>query len=270
MNLDIIKSTTKKVGHTIDRNSPTILTALGVGGLASTIALTIKGTVSAYDALYQEANFRMEQWEDQTGEDRSAYPDKIFTTKEVLELSWKHYIPTAIMGGVTIACMIGSNHISLRRNAALVSLLSLTETTLREYQEKVKEQIGEKKAEKIQEDIVQDRLDRAPTTEKAVIFTGKGDYLCYDSFSGRYFRNNIDTLQRIETIFNQRLLQKEWLDINEFYDELGLEAIEMGEEFGWIAERDLMHLRFDTKMATIDGVREPCLVMSYSVNPHHI
>jgi hypothetical protein len=267
MDLSLITNTTKNLGRTIDRNSPTILTALGVAGLVSTVILAIKATPKAEAILFHEADFRRKEWSEQTGEIEEVCPTDSFTPIEIVELTWKEYIPTVVMGAITISCMIGANHISLRRNAALASLLSIAETTLHEYQEKVKEQIGEKKEEKIRGEIAQDKLDANPPDEKTIILTGKGDYLCFDNFSGRYFRSDIETLRRAENAFNQRLLRQGWLSINEFYDEIGLERIDLGDEMGWIAERQLLELKFDSKNAKD---YEPALVVNYRVSPHHI
>lgn len=262
MNLSLI---VKDLGKAINRNSPSILTAVGVGGLISTVILAVRGTAKAYDALAQEANFRADEWSRDTGEHQSAYPDE-FTTQEIVEITWRYYVPTAVMGVATIACMIGSNHISSRRNATLASLLTVTEKALREYEKKVVETIGEKKEALIRGEIAQEKLDANPVNKETIIVTGKGDYLCFDSFSGRYFRSNIEFLQRKANEFNQRLLREMWLSINEFYYEIGLENIEMGEEMGWIAERSLLEFKLSTKMA--DG--EPCVVIDYRVTPHHI
>ena len=269
MDFTVFSQVTKNTGRVISKNSPTILTAMGVAGLISTVVLAIKATPKAEEILYHEADFRMDGWERQTGEHRDSYPiTPIISPVETVELVWKEYIPTAIMGSITIACMISANHISLRRNAALVSLLSIAETTLKEYQNKVKEQIGEKKEEKIQSEIAQDHIDAHPVQEKSVILTGNGSYLCYDTFSGRYFRSDIEALRKAENTFNQRLIRNDWLCINEFYYDIGLESIDLGDEMGWIAERSLLELKFNTKMAK--DTNEPCLVVDYFVSPHHI
>lgn len=261
MDLTTLNTYSKQLGRTIDRNSPTILTALGVAGLLGTVILAVKATPKAMDCLEYERAYRSTEVDD------PKYLVDIDTI-DTVKVVWKEYIPAGIMGAATIACMIGSNHISLRRNAALVSLLSLAETTLREYQAKVVETIGDKKAEKIESDLAQDRLDKQPAEEKTVIITGKGDYLCFDTFSSRYFRSNIDAIQKLENQFNQKLLREGWLNINELYYELGLDSIPLGDEFGWIAERNLMELKFHTKQAKDSG--EPCLVIDYRVQPHHI
>ena len=120
------------------------------------------------------------------------------------------------------------------------------------------------KEEKIKEEIIQDRLNNNPVKDGAVILTGKGDYLCYVSFSSRYFRSNVDSIQRSENIFNQKLLREGWMDINQFYDELGLDPIELGNNYGWVGQYNLLQLRFTVKLAKND---EPCLVLEYRTQP---
>lgn len=261
MDLTQVTSMSKRLGRDISRNSPSILTAMGVAGLVSTVILAIKATPKALDILDQESKYRCEAMDD------PRYGEPIEAI-EAVELTWKEYIPTALMGATTIACMIGANHISLRRNAALVSLLSFTETTLREYQEKVKEQIGEKKAQKVEDEIIQDTLDKHPMNDKTVIITGHGVYPCFENFSKRYFKSDIEHIRKTENLFNQRLLREGWLSINEFYYELGLDPIELGDEIGWIAERAMLELKFNTKMVKDSG--EPCLVVDYLNKPNHI
>lgn len=263
MNLSLIVNDLK---NTIDRNSPAILTAMAVGGVVTTVALTIRGTVKAYSDLSQEANYRADEYADQTGEHQSSYPGE-FTPKEIVEITWRHYVPTAVAASFTIACMIGSNHISSRRNAALASLFTITEKALQEYQAKVVDTIGEKKEALIQGEIAQDKLNANPIEDRTIIVTGQGDFPCFDVFSGRYFLSNIEFLKRKENEFNQRLLREMWLPINDFFYEIGLEQVEMGQEMGWMAERELMELKFSTKLTT-DG--KPCLVMDYRVSPHHM
>ena len=62
---------------------------------------------------------------------------------------------------------------------------------MKEYQAKVVETLGEAKARKIKDEIAKDKVKNDPISNKEVIITGKGDMLCYDVLSGRYFKNNI-------------------------------------------------------------------------------
>jgi hypothetical protein len=239
------------VGNTIDANSPAILTGLGVAGVISTVALAIKGTSSAVFVINEEETVRHEE----------------LTQREKLELVWKFYIPTAASSVLTIAAIIGSNHISTRRNAALLSLYSMADIALKEYQDKVAETIGQKKEEKIRDEIAKDKLDNNPLDGREVIITGKGNCLFYDTLSGRYFRSDLETVRRIQNDFNELLFNDMFLPLNDLYDMLGLEDTEMGRSAGWDVQNGKLEIRFSAKIAT-DG--EPCIVLSYSVEPKYL
>ena len=257
MDQSLISTSLKTINKNISKNSPSILTALGVAGLVSTVVLAIRATPKAIEILEREKEFRYDEYEDEAPID----------VVDTIKLTWRVYAPTIGMGLATTFCIVGANNIHLRTNAALASLFSITETTLKEYQAKVVETIGEAKEEKIRGEIAQEQINKNPVADQTIVLTGNGDYLCYDAFSGRYFRSNVDFLRKKENEFNRKLLRELWLNINEFYYEIGLDAIELGDEMGWIAERGLLELKFTTKL-TADGV--PCLVMGYSVSPHHI
>ena len=260
MDLSIIQKGTKDLGRTLSKNSPTILTGLGVAGLVSTVVLAVKATPEALKILEREHEFRYDEGE-------APHLDTPIDTIDIVELTWKCYVPTAVMGLTTIACMIGANSIHLRRNAALVSLFSITETALKEYQTKVVEKIGENKEAQIRGEIAQEKVENSPVKNETVILTNKGSYLCFDSFSGRYFRSDVEAIRRSENIFNQKLLREGWLSINEFYYELGLDNIEMGDQLGWIAQHAILDIKYNVAMAKND---EPCLVMEYRVAPKQI
>jgi hypothetical protein len=250
-----IKRVIRSLGNTLDANSPAILTGVGVAGVLSTVALAIKGTFSAAYVIFEEENLRgQEQY----------LP---LTQREKLELVWKFYIPTAASSVLTIAAIIGSNHISMRRNAALLSLYSVADQALKEYQDKVVEMIGQKKEEKIRDEIAKDKLDNNPLDGREVIITGKGTCLFYDTLSGRYFRSDLETVRRIQNDFNELLFNDMFLPLNDLYDMLGLENTDMGRRAGWDVQNGKLEIQFSAKIAT-DG--EPCIVLSYSVEPKYL
>ncbi len=248
-----IKRVVRSLGNTIDANSPAILTGVGVAGVISTVALAIKGTSNAVYLIREEEDLRPH--------------DEWLTQREKLELVWKQYIPTAASSVLTIAAIIGSNHISTRRNAALFSLYSIAAQGLEEYQDKVAAMIGERKEGKIRDDIAQDKLDANPLNGREIIITGKGDYLFYDTLSGRYFRSDLETVRRVQNDFNELLFNDMFLPLNDLYDMLGLEATELGRSTGWDVQNGKLDIRFSAKIAT-DG--EPCIVLSYSIEPKQL
>jgi hypothetical protein len=270
MNLKGIQVITKQTGDFVVKNSPTILTSLAVGGLVGTAAMAVDATVRSLESIETERLQREKLAAKENGsalnfDERDAA--RRLTKMEIVKISWKHYLPMAGMGLTTIACIIGANHINLRRNAALVSLYTLAERTFDEYQKKVVETLGEKKEEKLRESIVQDKLNKNPLSDSQVIITGKGETLFYDSLSGRYFKSDIETVRRIQNDFNEQLIGEMYGTLNEFYDELGLEHTVMGNDMGWAVEYSQLHITFSAKI-TPDG--QPCIVIEYRYPPRKL
>lgn len=254
MNTGVIVKASRQFGRSINKNSPTILTALGVGGLVSTVILAVKATPKAMEILEREKQFRLEEYND----------DRDLEILDTISLTWETYLPTTIMGLATIACMIGSNSIHLRRNAALASLFSITETALKEYQAKVVEKIGDSKEEKIRGEIAQDHLDAKPLDSKNVLVASTGDMLCFDSLSGRYFISDVETIRRIQNDFNKRLMTEMDITLNELYDEMNLDPIEMGNLMGWTIDKGMVDIFFAAKLSK-DG--KPCIVIEHKNPP---
>jgi len=272
--------TTKILGGIISKNSSTILTGIAVTGLVTTTVLGIRATPKAISLIDDYVwNKYTTEVEDQDklsfanwlGLDTDVY-SWTDTTKhpsrmEIVKLTWKVYIPTIAVGAITIICIIGANHISLRRNAALASLYGLTETAFKEYQSKVIETIGKNKELKIRDDISADRLKKNPLGTNEVIFTGKGVVLCYDSLSGRYFKSDIEQIRRTVNELNRNLMSDMFLTVNEFYYAIGLSSIKLGDQMGWDIDKGLLEINFSAQLSENE---EPCLVLNYNVEPRYI
>lgn len=233
------------------RNSPTILTITAVAGVVSTAALAVRATPRACELI--EEDFR------QNGSS-TTYPDVV---KRYVQTTWRLYLPAIAVGAVTVTCILASNKVNLTRNAALASAYSITERAMSEYQRKAVEVFGEDKHKEIKDRIAQDRVTNNPPKDSTLVFTGKGQTLCLDMMSGRYFRGDIEDLRRAENRLNQRLINGTWLGLNELYSEIGLEPIKLGDDLGWVTD-NLLQLQFS---AALSPDEEPCIVMDYAVDP---
>jgi len=254
MLLNVLKSNLRIAGGFLQQNSPTILTGLAVGGFFSTIFLAVEATPKALDIIHTLELDHTIVTED--------YDYKLPFKEKVL-WTWKCYTPAIVMGTLTVCFIVGANTINLRRNAAIVSLYSITEATLKEYQSKVVETIGEKKEKAIRDKVSQERLNKNPLRGNTLIITGKGDTLFYDTYSGRYFKSDIEKVRKIENQFNKEIINGYWADLNTFYHMLGMPTITGGEEVGWNTDK-LMELEFDAMLAEND---QPCIVMNYISGP---
>jgi hypothetical protein len=240
------------------RNSPTILTGVSVAGLFTTVGLAIGATPKALAILEEPDNYHRKGYD--------KYDAKLVDKLKIIKLTWRCYVPTALMGGFTIACIIGANSINVRRNAALASIYSLTEAALKEYQTKVIEIIGEAKAKKIKDNIDEDTIRKNPVNDREVIITGRGDMLCYETISGRYFKGDIENIRRVQNEINKDLLNDMFISMNDVYEQLGLSYTKIGDDLGWDVNNGLIEFRFSSQLSE-DGV--PCLVIDYQDKPRY-
>ncbi len=245
-----------KLGRLLSKNSPTILTGISVAGLLTTVVLAVKATPKVIKILEMERNVREH-------ESPNGTIDPI-SKKDIIKLTWKCYLPTAIMGTVTIGCIVGLNSIHLRRSAALGALYSISEMALKEYQAKIIDSLGEDRAREIKESLYQDRLNRHPVEEDKVFYTGNGDTLCYDALSGRYFRSDREYIRKIINDLNQDMQHDMLITVNDIYDALDLKHVKLGDITGWQVNGGLIEPEFSSQL-TDKGL--PCLVLDFKDDP---
>lgn len=232
-----------------NKHSPSILTGFGVAGMVTTTVLAVKAT--------PKASYLLEQSKNEKGED--------LTVIETIKVAWKPYIPAAISGTVSIACIIGANSVHSKRNTALAAAYKISETAFSEYREKVVETIGEKKEKTVRDKVAKKKVEEKPVSKNQVIITNTGNTLCFDSISGRYFRSDIDKLRKAENDLNRRMIQREdYISLTQFYEEIGLPSTSISDELGWNVDNGLIELYFSSQLAE-DGT--PCVVIQYDTMP---
>jgi hypothetical protein len=268
MNASNIQRLTKTVGALVTKNSPTILTALSVTGLISTAIMAVKATPKAMLILEQEREFR-EDTGINDSVDENMYSVEPLTKLDIIKLTWKCYIPSVVIGAISIGCIVSSNSIHVRRNAALAGLYSLSDTALKEYKAKVVETIGKSKERTVRDEIIKDHLETNPVKDSEVILTNTGNTLCYDNLSGRYFKSDMEQIKRVLNDISRDLVtdMHGFITVNEVYIGLGLKGIGLGDDIGWHLDDGLIEADFGTQLAD-NG--EPCLVLDFNVEPKHV
>lgn len=252
----------------LQKHSPEILTGIGIAGMITTTVLAVRATPKALILIEEEKrrqNSELLEEAKKKGTDCCARVDKLKPI-ELICTTWLCYIPAALTGVLSVSCLIGASSVNIRRNAALATAYSLSESALKEYQEKVIETIGEKKEQEIRDSIAKDKLKRDPIVNKEVIITGRGETLCYDTITSRYFKCDIEKLRRVENELNKRLLSEMYISLNDFYYEIGLRSTDMGEDLGWNIGNGLINLEFSSQLAEDET---PCLVIGYRVAPRY-
>lgn len=231
------------------RHKPEILMALGATGLITTTFVAVRATPKALKHIEEEK--------------KRLNVDKL-TVIETVKATWKDYVPATVTGTASLICLIGSSSENLKRGAALTTAYKISEAALTDYKDAVKELVGDKKAQAIKEKVTKKQIEKNPVTKNDVIVTDRGNTLCYDAISGRYFYSDIDLIRKAENKINRRMLSEMYISLNEFYDELNLDHIAVGDDLGWRVEDGYIELSFGSHLSD-DG--RPCLVIEYNIAP---
>ena len=252
----MIKDLFNKALNFTKEHNPEILVGLGVVGMMSSTVLAVKATPKALDIM-----------EDKKADMGVTY----LTRKEIAQATWKLYAPSVGVGLASAACIILGTSKSIKRNTALATVYALSESTLREYQSKAKEMLGEEKAAELDREVARSRVRKREVTtivesegSEYIHHTGNGDTLVYDSLSGRYFRSSMNSIESAVNSINKSLLNDYIMTLNEFYNELGVPTIGAGSLIGWKSDKELLEVSFESD---VDQNGNPYLVLSYKNRP---
>ncbi len=234
--------------------SPTILTGLGVIGVVGTAVLSVRATPKAL------ALIKVKKDELKT--------DKL-TPQELVEATWKCYIPSALVGVSTIACIIGIGVLDRRNQAALTSAYAMLNESYKQYRQAAKKVYGEDADNKIHAEMAKDaqvasydwgyqvyNMDMDPESEQV---------LFYDLTSKKYFTTTMAAVLNAQYHVNRNLAIRGDCSLNEYLSFLGVEGIDKGDEMGWeisymVEEMDCYWLDFDNQKTTLEDGLE-CIVI---------
>lgn len=245
----------------LKRSSPAILTCLGAIGVVATSVLAVKATPKAVDII------RAHEGIDHEGNYYT--PTKL----EVIQLTWKCYIPAALVGLSAITCIFGANVLNKRNQASLASAYALLSESYQQYRKAAKAVYGEDADSKIKAQMAKDTYVSADgySVYSADMDLESERILCYDLFSKRYFTSTMAAVLNAQYHINRNLQLRGSVSINEFYEFLGIDKIENGDDIGWsideFIEDGIMWLDFDNRHTILDDGLE-CCVISTLMNPN--
>lgn len=252
-----VKGALNSVVKAVDQNSPTILTGLAVAGFIGTVILTIKAVPKAEEILAKQR----EKMDDIAEDDKEARKE---VTLETIKEMAPVVIPPVVMGVSAVACCIGSNSVNLRRQAVLSAAYNTAQTALTEYKDKLPAIVGPGKAKKVEEEIAADKVKSNPPDSNQIFVTGRGETVCYDSYSGRYFKQDPEKIREVVNDLNERILSEMYISLNEFYQEVGLPKTKLGDDFGWNIENGTISVSYTS---TLTENNTPVLVLDYDTDP---
>lgn len=239
-----------KIGKTIGKSNPKVLTAVGLLGMAAACVGVALETPKALDEI---KSLKREHAE--TGE-------PIKKTDYIKAVAPKYVRPALIFTAAGI-CIIESDSIQRHRELAAIAVADICQESRKLYEQKVVENVGEEVAADILEAVDKEVISKEPEDNK-IVETGNGEYLCYDAFAGRYFRSDKTHIDEAINRLNFRIMNDNFTSLNDLYEEFNLEPTEAGDILGWHSDFGLIEARYSSQVAW-NG--EPCLVLHYNISP---
>lgn len=241
----------QKVGQALKKATPTVLTCVGAVGVITTAALAVKATPRAFDLVKADS---------EENHDGDPYA---FTKTEAIKSCWKCYIPAVVVGTATITCIFGANILNRRQQASLASAYALVSRSYNDYKRTVKEMCGQEVHEQILQHMPMpvEKADPPRIVAQTLISDPCLDFedaneeerLFYDRFSQRYFSSTLSRVLQAEYHINRNFaLMGGCVDLNTFYEYLGIEKVPELAEFGWWVSDELYWVDFDHVKTMVD------------------
>lgn len=248
--------TFNRTGLKIKKHSPEILIATGTVGIVASTVMACKATLKV-EEIVDEAKEKIdtihqvsadptmaEKYSEEDGKKDLAI---VYTQTAVKFI--KLYGPSVTIGVASLACMIGSNRILNKRNAALAAAYAAVDKSFKEYRGRVIERFGKQmdrelryniKAQEIEETTVDangketitkktvDVMDPNSYSQYAIVFDDSNEGWDPDPERSKYF------LIQQQNWANERLKSRGHLFLNEVYDMLGAKRTKAGAQVGWV------------------------------------
>lgn len=235
---------------------PTVLSIVSIVGLTATVVTAVRETPKAVKIL----------------EERKLEKGEELTVKETVKATWKCYIPVVAIGAGTVACILGANALNRKVQASLASAYALVSNAYGKYKGKVVELYGKDAHDKIISSIAAEKATPMPITAGSFIKNSCLDFddkeeevLFYDVFSDSYFTSTISKVLQAEYHLNRNYVLAGGVEINQFYDFLGISRVEGGDTVGWSCyDGEIQWIDFDHhKTVTDDGLEVHVIEMVF-------
>ena len=245
-----------KIVGKLKASSPTMLSFAAVGGVVATSVMAVRATPKAMTIL-QDQHYNHYY--------NSEEPNNI-SKLEIVQMTWKCYIPTAIVGTSTIACILGANILNKKQQASIVSLYSILDQSYKRYQKAATEVYGEDANSKIKAQVAKNVYVSSDgyRTYDPDLDSESEKVLFFDYFSGRYFYSTVGAVINAQYHLNRNFILRGEATMSEFYEFLGIDNIDGGDDIGWAdeyAESGCMWIDFDISKTELDDGLE-CFILS--------
>lgn len=243
----------------LKKHSPEILTAAGIitGVAAAVIACkqTVKATEIIQDAQkslndIEEVKNLVENGEATYTDEDEANDRKTVAIQTTVNLVKTYALPVGL-GMLSITCILASNHILKKRNAALAAAFSALSTDFTNYRKRVVEKYGKEadfmlknglEKQLVAHQIVDPETGEVKEEQKEVL-TYEGSKLSqyariFDEVGSNQWTPSADHnrafLLMEQNFFNERIKTRGYIFLNEVYERLGFRPTKVGSVVGWV------------------------------------
>lgn len=289
--LEVVKNNANKGLLIAKKHSPEILAVVGVVGVVTSTVLACKATTKIETIIDDHKEIMTAIREQEIGEEYSEEDRKkdtvITYTKTAVNLA-KLYAPAVGLGVISLGCLLASNKILRKRNAALGAALIAADKAFSEYRDRVKERFGEDVERQIRLGLREEEVEKTVTdakgkekTVKEKVTTSVLGEMGYKKYftraNGNWGGGNKDHVRYFANVrqeeANKELRAKGFLTLNEVYRMLGFEETKAGMVVGWIYDPDHPngdnYVEIDVEKVNIPGDTgrlEPAYIFDFNVD----
>lgn len=240
----------------LQKHSPEILLVAGTVGVVASTVMACKATLKV-EEIVDDAKQKIDTIHEVAANPAMAEKYSEEDSKKDLAIVYtqtavkfiKLYGPAVALGVASLGCIIGSNRILNKRNAALAAAYAAVDKSFKEYRGRVIERFGEKMDKELRYNIKAQEVEETTTDENgnevvtkktievidpnnysqyAIIFDDGNEGWDPDPERTKYF------LIQQQNWANERLKARGHLFLNEVYDLLGAKRTKAGAQVGWV------------------------------------
>ena len=244
----------------VRKYSPEILAGVGVVGVIASTVMACKATTKLSDIL-EESKEQLEQiktvavdpaYADKYTED-DAKKDTTITYVQTGVKVAKLYAPSVILCTSSLGCLLASNNILRKRNAALSAAYMTVDKSFKEYRRRVAERFGDEVEKEIRynikaKEIVTVDEEGNEVKETVKVIEGADNPTTYSDYA-RFFDEscpawqndpeyNLTFLRAQQQYANDLLKAQGRLFLNDVYKMLGIDITKAGQVVGWVYDPD--------------------------------
>ena len=293
-----LMQTYKRTELKVRKHSPEILAGVGVVGVIASTVMACKATTKLSDIL-EESKDQLDQiktvavdpaYADKYSED-DAKKDTTITYVQTGVKVAKLYAPSVILCAGSLGCLLASNNILKKRNAALSAAYMTVDKSFKEYRKRVADRFGEEVEKEIRYNIKAEEItkvdeDGNEVTETVKVMDGTDDPNSYSDYA-RFFDEscaawqndaeyNLTFLKAQQQYANDLLKARGRLFLNEVYRMLGIDETKAGQVVGWVYNPDnptgdnfvdfgIYNMQRERVRAFVNGY-EPNILLDFNVD----